>query len=119
MSAAAIDRERLAKLLGLMGSAHDGEVVAAARQAERLRAEAGLTWQQIMVPTLPPPHRSAPVQTVADAIEFVLDHEEALSEWERDFVRSVATQKYPMSPKQVEVLQRLVEKARRAEARAA
>src|SRR5436853_169114 len=48
-----IDRERLAKLLGMLGSCYDGEVVAAARQAERLRADAGLTWPEILVLAMP------------------------------------------------------------------
>ena len=112
-----LDRGRLAKLLGLLGSDHDGEVVAAARQAERLRAEAGLTWPEIIVPRLPPPPQRQNV--VADAIDFVLKHEVVLTDWERGFVRDLRRLKYPLSPRQLEVLERLVEKARRAEPRAA
>ena len=52
-----IDRDRLAKLLGMLGSAHDGKALAAARQVERLRAEAGLTWPQIIGSALPLPRR--------------------------------------------------------------
>ncbi len=119
MSAADLDRERLAKLLGMMGSAHDGEVVAAARQAERLRAEAGLTWVDIVIPRLPAlPHRQN-VRTVADAIDFVIEHQVVLTDWERGFVRNLRRLKYPLSPRQLEVLERLVEKVRRAAARAA
>jgi len=119
MSAATLDRDRLAKLLGMMGSAHDGEVVAAARQVERLRADAGLTWPEILVPRLPPPPRRQNVRTVADAIDFVLQHEVVLTDWERGFVRDLRRLKYPISSRQLEVLERLVEKVRRAEARAA
>jgi hypothetical protein len=43
-----LDRDRLAKLLGLLGSDHDGEVTAAARQAEHLRRAAKLTWSEIL-----------------------------------------------------------------------
>ena len=114
-----IDRERLAKLLGMLGSCHDGEVVAAARQAERLRAEAGLTWPEILVPRLPPPWRGQNVRTVADAIDFVIEHEVVLTDWERGFVRDLRRLKYPLSPKQIGILERLVEKVHRAEARAA
>lgn len=40
---AIVDRERIARVLGMLGSDHDGEVLAAARQAERLRRAARLT----------------------------------------------------------------------------
>ena len=119
MIAATLDRDRLAKLLGMMGSAHDGEVVAAARQVERLRADAGLTWPEILVPRLPPPRRGQNVRTVADAIDFVLQHEVVLTDWERGFVRDLRRLKYPISSRQLEVLERLFEKAQRAQARAA
>ena len=114
-----LDRGRLAKLLGLLGSDHDGEVVAAARQVERLRADAGLTWPEILVPRLPSPPQRQNVRTVADAIDFVIEHEVALTDWERGFIRDLRRLKYPLSPRQLEVLERLVEKAHRAEAKAA
>ena len=119
MSAVSLDRDRLTKLLGMLGSAHDGEVLAAARQAERLRAEARLSWAEILVPALPPPRPSPANMTVAAAVAFVLDHEDALTDWESDFLRSISRQRFPLSPKQAAILERLVSKARRAEARAA
>jgi len=39
-----MNRTKLAKVLGMMGSAHDGEVLTAAKTAEALVREAGLTW---------------------------------------------------------------------------
>ena|SRR5205823_12752945 len=119
MIAATLDRDRLAKLLGMMGSAHDGEVVAAARQVERLRADAGLTWPEILVPRLPSPPREQNVRSVAEAVDFVLEREVALTDWERGFLRDLRRLKYPLSPRQLEVLERLVEKVRRTEAKAA
>jgi hypothetical protein len=119
MSAAILDRERLARVLGMLGSDHEGEVVAAARQAERLRAEAGLSWNQIVVSALPAPPRQRSVQTVADAIAYVIDHDETLTDWEFNFAQSLGRQRYPLSQKQITVLERLVEKVRRADARAA
>jgi hypothetical protein len=53
--AGSVDRDRLARILGMLGSAHDGEVVAAARQAERLRQDAGLIWRDIVGPAASPP----------------------------------------------------------------
>jgi hypothetical protein len=38
----------LAKLLGLLGSEHDAEVLAAARKAEAERKRLGKTWQEIL-----------------------------------------------------------------------
>ena len=117
MTADTLDRDRLAKLLGMMGSAHDGEVVAAARQAERLRADAGLTWHDIVLPALPSPRpQRRGAMTLGQAIQFVLDHEDALTAWESDFARSIQRQSSPLSPKQIGILERLVEKVRRAEA---
>jgi hypothetical protein len=119
MTADILDRDRLARVLGMLGSSHEGEVVAAARQAERLRADAGLTWPEILVPRLPPPPRGQNVRTVADAIDFVIERQVVLTDWERGFVRDLRRLKYPLSPRQLEVLERLVEKAHRAEAKAA
>jgi hypothetical protein len=120
MSASSLDRDRLAKLLGMLGSDHDGEILAAARQAERLRSEARLTWADILAPALqqpPRPQQHSP--TPAQVVDFVLDHAEVLTDWEINFAKSIRHQRSRLSPKQREVLDRPVEKAHRAEARAA
>jgi hypothetical protein len=39
----------LAKALGMLGSNHDGEVISAARLAEKLRTDIGLTWLELIV----------------------------------------------------------------------
>ena len=41
-----LDRERLAQVLGMLGSHHDGEIANAGRRAHRLIREAGLTWRE-------------------------------------------------------------------------
>ena len=43
-----IDRERLIKLLGLLGSAHNGEIAAAGRMADALIRDAGVTWADVI-----------------------------------------------------------------------
>jgi hypothetical protein len=48
-----LDREHLAKILGLLGSTYDGEVAAAGRQADGLVRRAGLTWFDVVLPTIP------------------------------------------------------------------
>jgi len=40
--------ELIAKILGMLGSSHDGEVLAAARRAEAKRLELGLSWKAIV-----------------------------------------------------------------------
>jgi hypothetical protein len=42
-------RDKLIKVLGLLGSSHDGERANAAQQAERIRKEAGLSWGDIVL----------------------------------------------------------------------
>lgn len=39
---------RLSRVLGMMGSEHDGEVLNAARMAERLRRELNKSWQSLL-----------------------------------------------------------------------
>jgi hypothetical protein len=41
-------RDVLVKMLGMLGSAHDGEVLAAARAVEKQRLKLGLTWDQLI-----------------------------------------------------------------------
>jgi hypothetical protein len=40
--------EQLAKCLGLLGSAHEGEILNAARKAEALRLSLDVTWTQLL-----------------------------------------------------------------------
>ena len=43
-----MDRSRLAQVLSMMGSAHDGEALNAARLAVRMIKEAGATWPDLL-----------------------------------------------------------------------
>jgi hypothetical protein len=42
------DLVRMIAILGMLGSAHDGEIASAGRKAEALRIKLGLTWSQIL-----------------------------------------------------------------------
>ena len=42
-------RSTMVKALGMLGSAHDGEIVNAARAVERLRRKFKATWEQLIV----------------------------------------------------------------------
>ncbi len=116
---AALERQKLAAVLGMLGSAHEGEILAAARQAERLRRQAGTTWGDLLVPRLPP--RAEPQPTgrgVFDMANFCLDFGDTLlSEWETEFCRSVgirAANGRRVSEKQLAVLTRIHAKCQRA-----
>jgi hypothetical protein len=56
---AASDRERLARLLGMLGSDHPGERDNAARAAHRLVQQHSTTWFDVVV-TPPPPDTDDP-----------------------------------------------------------
>jgi hypothetical protein len=113
---AALDREKLASVLGMLGSSHDGEVLSAARQAERLRRGAGLTWPDILLPAAPAP--DAPGE-IAEFIRYALGRADMLSAWERQFLVGVRQQTFPATPKQHNILRRIQAKLQRsAEARA-
>lgn len=47
-----IDTDRLAKILAMLSSEHDGQVISAARQATRIIREAGKTWADLL-PKMP------------------------------------------------------------------
>lgn len=47
----ALDRKRLKKLLAMLDSSHDGEVLNAARLATGLLREAGLSWDEVIADT--------------------------------------------------------------------
>jgi hypothetical protein len=50
------DQQKLARLLGMLGSSHDGEALTAARLAQRLLATANVTWVELIaVPAAPTP----------------------------------------------------------------
>ena len=113
-------RTRLARLLGMMGSQHDGEALNAARLADKLVREQGITWFNVIgtappraSPDPPPPPRPSDddllmqFEIAYGACEFVLASTPMLTEWERDFVlRLPGFTK--LSHKQLDVLRRLV-----------
>ncbi len=123
-------RARLAKLLGMLGSAHDGEVVAAGRMADRLVREAGATWFDVVAPALPRPMRAAPSEpddptpTDLDRIRrdwryaamWCLRHGGDLLRYkDRDFLHTIAAYRRRPSDPQLVWLQGLVERVLRAE----
>ena len=49
-----LDRKRLKKLLAMLDSSHDGEVLNAARLASAMLRDAGLGWSDVIADTLTP-----------------------------------------------------------------
>ena len=103
-----IDRDRLSKLLGMLGSDHDGEVINAARAADRLVRDAGLRWPDIAMP-VPPRGRGD-----NDPVGFCLSRPAALTDWEQRFLRSIERQRYRLTAKQCAVLGGIVSKVHAA-----
>jgi hypothetical protein len=104
---------KLAKVLGMLGSDHDGEVAAAGRRANALIRNAGLTWAQVIAPR----RRWRPADTPGGCAALCLLWPEALTEWEAAFCRSIAG-RHRISLKQTDVLERIARKVE-AVARAA
>jgi hypothetical protein len=85
----ALDRpsiDRLIKLLGMLGSAHDGERAAAGLKAHQLVTRSGLQWSDVIA--LPLPAVEPHWRTMAMAC---CRHLDSLNSKERAFVQAMAT----------------------------
>jgi hypothetical protein len=108
--------QRLVRLLGMLGSAHDGEVANAGRMADRLIREHGLTWPQVIAPT--PPATFTPLsREPATALEWrqlaawiKRNFADLLNAREHRFVTHMATWRSMPSPKQKEWLTAIAER---------
>src|SRR4051812_4497286 len=99
---------KLAKILGMLGSDHDGEVAAAGRRANAIIKGAGLTWDQVLAPVNSPPGspRRPPRRwrrpvSASDSAALCLQWPEVLTDWETDFCRSIVG-RHRTSPRQSE-----------------
>jgi hypothetical protein len=102
----ALDRPaiaRLVKLLGMLGSAHDGERAAAGLKAHELVKRSGLQWDDLIA--LPPPVGPR-WRAMAIACCWHLD---VLNAKERAFVQSIAGWRGTPSAKQLAWLSRIFE----------
>jgi hypothetical protein len=80
------DTQKLAKLLGMLGSAHDGEALNAARKAHQLVSRNGATWFDVI--GAPDPDMETTPRIAHHAIVLdLLKHVEHLTEFERRFLR--------------------------------
>jgi hypothetical protein len=91
---------KLAKICGMFGSAHEGERASAAALADRTVRDLGLTWADVIgVPLVPaePSHEDVSWQ---DALEVCLGHIGELTPRDRDFIRSLSRWRGEPSQKQ-------------------
>jgi hypothetical protein len=108
--------DKLVKVLGMLGSDHDGEVAAAGRRAHSMLKAEGLTWSDVIVPAAPRPEPPQRPQrrwrrptSPSDTAALCLQWSEVLTNWETDFCRSIVGRRR-ISAKQTVVLERLARK---------
>jgi hypothetical protein len=77
---------RLVKLLGMLGSAYDGERASAAAKVDALVRSLGLTWRDLITPPLRIPPTTTDWQRMA---AFCHTRHAQLSPREREFIRSM------------------------------
>jgi hypothetical protein len=84
--------DRLTKVLGLLGSNHDGEALAAGRKAHELVRGAGMTWGDLLRPALPAPaEMPAWGMTDRQKLDLCGEHWDDLGDWGRDFISSLTS----------------------------
>lgn len=129
-------RQRLIQLLGMLGSHHDGEVLNAAKLAQRQLGAMGLTWEEFYggAPDAAPsqedltyayqrgykdgaedqrraslPNRPASWQALARLIRD--KHERDITDWEYGFIESFIERGWPTpTEKQRKIFQRIAAK---------
>jgi hypothetical protein len=110
MNAITPARERLVMCLGMLGSAHDGEVLAAAKAAERLRRQSGATWGELLqAPSAdgqsePRGARAGAAGGWREVVRVGLSRAASLSAWERQFLAVLASYQRDPSDKQIGIL---------------
>lgn len=99
---------KLARVLGMMGSSSDNEVLIAARTAEAIRRQMGMTWPELLAGQRQPERRPPPHDDWRVIVDQCLARPEALGPWEQRFLRSLRA--FPrLSPKQAACLARIAE----------
>jgi hypothetical protein len=104
--------DKLVKVLGMLGSAYDGEIAAGRRAHSMLQAK-GLTWSDVIVPAAPrpepPQRRWSRTTSPSDIAALYLQWPEVLTDWETDFCRSIVG-RCRISAKQTVFLERITRK---------
>jgi hypothetical protein len=102
---------RLEKLLGMLGSEHSGERAAAALKATKLLREHNATWRDVL--RTPEPASSSPRRPPderANAREVLRMNRAGLTDWECNFLNSIAAGRGPLTVRQSTKLRTIVER---------
>lgn len=106
-------REKLAAVLGMLGSEHDGEALNAARAAEKTRKDMGLKWHQLLAPQPQQewagPRYDSATTNWREQVRRCVDHFSRLTLWEQQFVSSLSRLRR-LSEKQAAILERIAAK---------
>ena len=105
------DRSILAKVLGMLGSSHDGEVINAARKAHELLTAKGTTWPAILGIDMEQPAPELYHLTLAR--ELLGKGKSIITRWERDFLLGIMGHKV-LKQKQIETLDGIAAKVEAA-----
>jgi hypothetical protein len=110
MSVPATSAATLGKLIPLLASDHDGEVVATARAIDRVLKSSGRDWHDLAASIcLPVP---APNVDWRREARFCAGHAKRLSERELDFIASLARWRGEPSQKQRQWLRNIADRLR-------
>lgn len=102
---ATLDRAKLAAVLGMCGSAHDGEALSAGRLANRMVRESGSTWVQVLVDDADRDEERCDCHRCR--CERLLGRARHLTDWEIAFCAKVLRYERAPSAKQRAVLDKL------------
>jgi hypothetical protein len=114
-------RPRLIRLLGMLGSSHNGEVANAGRMADRLVRDAGLTWQDVIAsgPTQTLPPRDSLADALRDwplrwraVLQLCQASHVRLPDKDRRFLASIADYRQQPSQRQLEWLRNIADRVR-------
>ena len=105
--------DKLAKVCGMLGSAHDGERAAAAIQADNIvRHELGMTWDEVFAAVTAERRKWKEPRDSVEAVATALAWPEALNAWETRFLNEVFG-KRRFSFKQKDCLAKIIDKVRK------
>jgi hypothetical protein len=91
------DRTRLVRLLGMLGSDHQGERANAGALADRFIRERELTWEQVVASE---GQQQSQSRTWHDVVADCQRQPARLSQWERGFLASISAWRGSLTRKQ-------------------
>jgi hypothetical protein len=107
--------DKLARICGMFGSEHLAERATAAAMADRLVKERGLSWFDVIAPSVgfPSTHTSPPASstTVEAMIDEALANDDSLTIWEWGFLNGIRGRQL-LTTKQLRKLQDIVARLR-------